>query len=140
MSRRIFVNGCFDILHVGHVRLLKYAASFGELTVAINSDISVSALKGENRPINSWEDRKEMLEAFDFVKQVLIFGEKNPITLLHHLFSAGIGPHVVVKGSDYRAFKKEIPERQILVRYNCDIKFFELTEHSTTSIVERARR
>ncbi|MDB4245902.1 D-glycero-beta-D-manno-heptose 1-phosphate adenylyltransferase, partial [Amylibacter sp.] len=93
----IFTNGCFDILHTGHVHYLEVAKSYGDvLILGINSDRSVSALKGKGRPINNESDRASMLAALNVVDYVVIFDEDTPYNLIKH-----IKPHILVKGSDY---------------------------------------
>ena len=95
--RIVFTNGCFDILHPGHIKLLSQARQCGDiLVVAINSDASVRALKGENRPILSQADRAELLSALEPVDYVVIFDADTPIDLIKR-----IGPDVLVKGSDW---------------------------------------
>lgn len=109
--RRVFVNGCFDVIHIGHVRLLRYAAQFGRVVVAINSDSSVRHLKGPGRPIFTASDRIEMLSALSCVDFVLVFDESTPMTLLQKMFADGVGPHFIVKGSEYE--KRDFPERAL---------------------------
>lgn len=93
----IFTNGCFDILHRGHVELLNYCKSLGhKVIVGLNSDSSVSRIKGLSRPINSQQDRKYVLESMSCVDEVLIFEEDTPIELIKT-----IKPDVIVKGGDY---------------------------------------
>ena len=93
----VFTNGCFDILHSGHVKYLREAAKLGEvLVVGLNSDASVKRLKGETRPINSQDDRAEVLCALGFVDYVVIFEEDTPLELIKI-----IQPDVLVKGGDY---------------------------------------
>ena len=93
----VFTNGCFDILHAGHVKYLREAAKLGEvLVVGLNSDSSVKRLKGESRPVNSQEDRAEILCALGFVDYVVIFEEDTPLNLIKI-----IQPDVLVKGGDY---------------------------------------
>ena len=93
----VFTNGCFDILHAGHVKYLREAAKLGEvLVVGLNSDASVKRLKGESRPVNSQEDRAEVLCALGFVDYVVIFEEDTPLELIKV-----IQPDVLVKGGDY---------------------------------------
>ena len=94
---KVFTNGCFDILHRGHIEYLKEAAKIGSLVVGLNSDASVRRLKGETRPINNQEDRKAMLLALRFVDEVIIFDEDTPLELIKR-----IDPDVVVKGGDYK--------------------------------------
>lgn len=93
----VFTNGCFDILHRGHLDLLKFAKSLGDkLIVAINSDSSVSNLKGPSRPINCCEDRKLMLESIRHVDEVVVFEENTPYEIIRRL-----SPDIIVKGGDY---------------------------------------
>lgn len=97
--RMIFTNGCFDILHAGHLHLLKTAKSLsGRLVVGINSDASVSALKGPTRPIQNQEARRLQLSLLPWVDQVEIFDEPTPLELIRAL-----EPDVIVKGGDYQA-------------------------------------
>jgi D-beta-D-heptose 7-phosphate kinase/D-beta-D-heptose 1-phosphate adenosyltransferase len=93
----IFSNGCFDLLHAGHVRYLETAKSYGDvLILGLNSDQSVRTLKGENRPINTQADRAYILAALESVDYVVIFDEDTP----HNLIKA-IRPNILVKGGDY---------------------------------------
>lgn len=96
-KRIVFTNGCFDLLHLGHVRYLEEARSLGEiLVVAINSDRSATQLKGPSRPINSEQDRAEVLAALASVDYVTIFDEPDP----HRIISV-LKPNVLVKGGDW---------------------------------------
>jgi len=95
-TKQIFTNGCFDVLHKGHVELLKFCKSLGYVTVGLNSDVSVAGLKGAGRPINSEEDRKFILQSLRYVDQVIIFNESTPLLLIQDL-----KPDIVVKGGDY---------------------------------------
>ncbi|MCB9383798.1 MAG: D-glycero-beta-D-manno-heptose 1-phosphate adenylyltransferase [Bryobacterales bacterium] len=93
----VFTNGCFDLLHPGHVRLLEAARALGDvLVVAINSDESVRGLKGPSRPILPENERAEVLSSFAAVDAVTVFGEETPCPLLEKLL-----PDVLVKGSDW---------------------------------------
>lgn len=93
----VFTNGCFDILHCGHIHLLKNAKREGDkLIVAINTDSSVKKLKGESRPVNKLEDRVQVLEAISFVDAVVPFDELTPLELIKYIL-----PDVLVKGADY---------------------------------------
>ncbi len=97
MSRVVFTNGCFDVLHPGHVSLLERARALGtKLVVGINSDSSVRAIKGPDRPIFSAEDRKRLLLSLRPVDEVVMFEELTPERLIHHL-----KPDVLVKGGDW---------------------------------------
>ena len=97
-SAVVFTNGCFDVIHAGHIKLLEEARSHGsKLIVGLNSDDSVRRLKGESRPVNSQEDRKRILEALSCVDEVIVFEEDTPERLLSE-----IKPDILVKGSDYK--------------------------------------
>jgi len=97
-ERLVFTNGCFDILHAGHVSLLKFAAQHGRVVVGLNSDASVRALKGPKRPINNQNDRKLILEALSSVAEVFIFEEETPYELIKRIM-----PDLIIKGGDYKA-------------------------------------
>jgi rfaE bifunctional protein nucleotidyltransferase chain/domain len=106
----VFTNGCFDILHAGHVRYLSAAKDLGDiLIVGLNSDSSVTALKGAGRPINSEGDRAEVLAALAAVDYVVIFADATAENLV-----ADILPDVYVKGGDYTT--KELPEAKIVAK------------------------
>ncbi len=93
----IFTNGCFDLLHVGHIRYLEKARSLGDvLIVGVNSDQSVKILKGPKRPIISEEDRAEILSALECVDYITIFNEPTPLELI-----SSLKPNVLVKGGDW---------------------------------------
>ena len=95
----VFTNGCFDILHVGHVAYLEQSRALGKyLVVGLNSDASVRRLKGGARPINGQEDRKRMLLALRCVDAVYIFDEDTPLGLIKR-----VKPDIITKGGDYRA-------------------------------------
>lgn len=104
----VFTNGCFDILHVGHVRYLQEARMRGDmLVVGVNTDDSVRKLKGTDRPINSETDRAEVLAALECVDCVTLFSEDTPIELIK-----AIRPNIQVKGGDYAP--KDLPEAEII--------------------------
>lgn len=123
-----FVNGCFDVLHVGHVRMLKFAKSKCDfLVVGIDSDSRVKELKGNGRPVNNESDRKEMLESLGCVDDVYIFNSAQGLTSLIKLAK----PDIMVVGSDYRN-KKVVGSE-----YAKELIFFERIEgYSTSKIVE----
>ena len=101
----VFTNGCFDILHLGHVKYLEEAKRLGDILIlGLNSDKSVSALKGNNRPINSEYERAHILAALEVVDYVVIFHEETPYNLIKL-----IEPNILVKGGDYKG-KKVIGE------------------------------
>ena len=129
----VFTNGCFDLLHPGHVRLLKQAATLGDfLVVGINADSSVQRLKGPTRPINDEESRAEVLGALECVDAVTIFEDDTPLALLE-----AIAPDVLVKGGDYRP--EEVVGRELVEEAGGKVVIIPLLEgHSTTQMVRRA--
>lgn len=128
----IFTNGCFDILHVGHVRCLTAAKKFGDiLIVGLNTDESVKKLKGESRPINNQQDRAEILLGLKAVDHVIFFGEKTAENLISE-----VRPHIYVKGGDYTL--ETLPESKIVQSYGGEVKFINLVEgRSTTNILKK---
>ena len=98
--KKIFTNGCFDILHVGHIKLLQHCKNLGYVIVGLNSDVSVKLNKGSNRPYFTEKDRKYMLESCKWVDEVVMFNEKTPYNLIKL-----IKPDIIVKGGDYKAEK-----------------------------------
>lgn len=132
--RLVFTNGCFDILHVGHVRYLAEARRLGDaLLVAINSDASVRALKGANRPVMSEAERAEILAALSSVDFVTVFDDESPRTLISEVL-----PDVLVKGGDYRP--EEIHGREEVERAGGRVLSLPFVEGaSTTGIIERIR-
>ena len=130
----VFTNGCFDILHVGHVRYLAAARSLGDaLLVAINTDRAVAALKGPGRPIVNEADRAEMLAAIEAVTYVTVFDDISPRGLI-----AEVLPDVLVKGGDYAL--DEIHGREEVEAAGGRVLAVPLTKGaSTTSIIERIR-
>jgi D-beta-D-heptose 7-phosphate kinase/D-beta-D-heptose 1-phosphate adenosyltransferase len=132
--RLVFTNGCFDILHVGHVRYLREARALGDaLLVAINSDRSVRALKGEGRPVMNESERAELLAALEAVDFVTVFDEESPRALIADLL-----PDVLVKGGDYAL--DEIHGREEVEAAGGRVVALPFVEGaSTTNIVERIR-
>jgi D-glycero-beta-D-manno-heptose 1-phosphate adenylyltransferase len=130
----VFTNGCFDILHLGHIDYLSRAADLGEiLIVGINSDASTSRLKGPNRPINNQEQRSMIVASLAFVDAVVIFDEPTPYEIIKI-----IQPDVLVKGSDYRA--EDIVGYDIVNGRNGIVKTIDfLPGYSTTLIEEKIR-
>lgn len=122
----IFTNGCFDVLHRGHMELLKFCSGLGRVVVGLNSDESVRRLKGSKRPIFKSIDRKFMLESCKYVNRVVVFEEDTP----HNLIKK-IKPDIIVKGGDYK--KEDVVGNDI-----CDqvIIFNYLDGYSTTQIIE----
>jgi D-beta-D-heptose 7-phosphate kinase/D-beta-D-heptose 1-phosphate adenosyltransferase len=130
----VFTNGCFDILHVGHVRYLQEASKLGDiLIVGINSDDSVKTLKGDERPINSEQDRAEMLCALSFVDYVAIFGEATPYQLIKK-----IQPDVLVKGGDYDP--EQVSGKDLVEERGGKLVLIPFVEgKSTTNIIKKIR-
>ena len=128
----VTTNGCFDILHVGHVRYLEATKKFGDvLIVALNSDKSVKSIKGEGRPINNEQDRAEILCALKSVDYVVLFDEDSPADLL-----AEIKPDVHTKGADYTI--ETLPEAKIIMENGGRIEFIKFVEgKSTTSTIAK---
>lgn len=132
-KKLVFTNGVFDILHAGHVRYLAAARELGEmLVVGLNSDESVRLLgKGPDRPINSQEDRAEVLRALKFVDAVVIFDDRTPERLIRAL-----RPQVHVKGGDYRP--EDLPEAAAVREFGGDVVILPLLEgRSTTAILDK---
>ena len=132
--RVVFTNGCFDILHRGHVALLNGAKALGDvLVVAVNGDASVRRLKGPERPINSLADRTDVLAALSCVDHLVAFDEDRPEELLRAL-----RPDVVVKGGDYSP--ERVPEAPLIRALGAELRILDaVPERSTTQIVERLR-
>ncbi len=128
----VFTNGCFDILHVGHIRYLKQASLLGDILVAgVNSDKSVEKLKGAGRPVNGEHDRLEMLAAYSFVDYVVLFGEDTPYEVIQAL-----KPDVLVKGGDYKL--DDVIGKDIVEANNGKVVITALTEgKSTSSIIDK---
>ena len=133
--RVVFTNGCFDILHAGHVRYLAAARALGDvLILGLNSDASVRRLKGEMRPVNTAEERAEVVGALKSVDYVVIFGEDTAENLI-----AKVRPAVYAKGGDYT--RETLPEARIVESYGGEVAFIPLVAgKSTTGIIERAGR
>lgn len=129
----IFTNGCFDIIHRGHVEYLAEAADLGEVfVIGINSDTSVKKLKGENRPAVDQESRAMTLASFEFVDYVVLFDEDTPSELMQVLL-----PNVWVKGGDYTNLK-ELPEYKVLMEIGGEVVILPFVEgFSTTDIYNK---
>ncbi len=131
-NKIVFTNGCFDILHRGHIEYLAKGKELGDiLIVAVNSDESVRKLKGNNRPINKLEDRMFLLASLSFVDYVTSFAETTPIEIIKI-----IKPHIHIKGGDYSIQK--LPEREIVEFYGGKVYIIPLIEgYSTTKILSK---
>ena len=127
-QKRVFTNGCFDILHAGHVSVLEFARSKGDvLVVGVNSDASVKRLKGPSRPVNKQADRALVLAALESVSAVCVFDEDTPYNLIKL-----IRPDVLVKGGDYKP--SQIVGREFAGKV---VRFALLKGRSTTNIIKR---
>ena len=126
----VFTNGCFDILHAGHVRYLTAAKNFGDvLIVGLNTDESVKRLKGDSRPVNNQKDRAEVLLGLKAVDHVVFFGEQTAENLI-----AAVKPDVYAKGGDYTL--ETLPEAKIVQSYGGSVEFIQLVKgKSTTNII-----
>jgi len=130
----VFSNGCFDILHLGHIDYLEKARAQGDrLVIGLNSNESVKRLKGQDRPINNEEARGRMLAALAFVDGVTIFGEETPKELIEYLL-----PNVLVKGSDYSV--DNIVGAKSVMANGGMVKTIDLVDgYSTTNIIEKIK-
>ena len=128
----VVTNGCFDILHVGHVRYLKKTKEKADYSIVLlNSDVSVKSIKGDGRPINNEQDRAEILSSLSCVDYVVLFDEKSPAKLLEE-----IRPDVYTKGADYTL--ETLPERDIVLRNNIKVEFIEFVQgKSTTNVIKK---
>ncbi|WMN12064.1 D-glycero-beta-D-manno-heptose 1-phosphate adenylyltransferase [Marivirga salinae] len=128
----VFTNGCFDILHLGHVDYLEKAASKGDkLIVALNTDASVSKLKGPTRPVNNEQARARIIAALSFVDAVVFFSEDTPLSLIKQLI-----PDILVKGSDYNI--SNIIGAEIVMENGGKVETIELVDgYSTTNIINK---
>jgi rfaE bifunctional protein nucleotidyltransferase chain/domain len=135
--RLVFTNGCFDLLHAGHVRYLQQARCLGDaLVVGLNSDRSVRELKGPGRPLNAQDDRAEVLAALGCVDYVVVFDGKRATELLR-----AVRPHVYAKGGDYTPDSLDAEERAALEACAAEIKILPLVPgRSTTALVGKIAR
>ena len=135
-KRLVFTNGCFDLLHTGHIRYLTEARALGDaLLVALNADASVSAIKGPKRPLNHEQDRAEVLAALRCVDGVVIFSEPRATGLIET-----IRPHVYAKGGDYTVDSLNAEERAALEASGADIKILSLVPGRSTTHTLQAMR
>jgi rfaE bifunctional protein nucleotidyltransferase chain/domain len=134
MEKTVFTNGCFDILHRGHIEYLQEAKSKGDiLIVGLNSDNSIKRLKGDDRPLNNQEDRKIMLLALKSVDQVIVFEEDTPINLIRE-----IKPDILVKGGDWEI--KDIIGHEFVLENGGKVLSLPYREgYSTTNIINKIR-
>lgn len=130
----VFTNGCFDILHFGHLHYLEKCAQLGDyLIIGLNSDESIAKLKGDNRPINSALFRKKLLSSLRYIDEVIIFNEDTPIKLIKDL-----KPDVLAKGGDYNPI--DIVGYDFVKSYGGRVITLEFLEgFSTTGTIEKIR-
>jgi rfaE bifunctional protein nucleotidyltransferase chain/domain len=130
----VFTNGCFDILHLGHIDYLMKAADLGDvLIIGLNTDASVHRLKGEGRPINNEQARALMLASLSFVNAVILFGEDTPYELIRF-----IQPDILVKGNDYKT--EEIAGHDIVLGAGGQVITLDLVPgYSTSGLIEKLR-
>ena len=130
----VFTNGCFDLLHIGHVRYLEQAKSRGDvLIVGINTDMSVQKLKGPHRPIQNENDRAEILASLKAVDHTVLFSEDTPIELIKKL-----KPDVLVKGGDWKV--QQIVGWDFVQSYGGQVESLQFIEgRSTTQIIEKSK-
>ena len=128
----VFTNGCFDILHKGHISLLKEAKSFGDiLVVGLNSDKSVKINKGDKRPFNDETARIEVLSAISYVDYILLFEQETPIELIKEL-----KPDVLVKGADYEL--NEVVGCDEVKKYGGEVKLAKIISgYSSTELINK---
>jgi len=131
----VFTNGCFDILHVGHVEYLERSRQCGDiLIVGLNHDDSVRQLKGAERPINEWKSRAIILKALSCVDIVIGFGEETPIDLIRLL-----RPNIITKGGDYKM--EDMIGREYVESYGGEVVIFPFVGgYSTTEIIRKLER
>lgn len=131
-AKLVFTNGCFDLLHIGHVRYLQSAKKLGNfLFIGINSDASVKKLKGPSRPVQAEDDRAEILAALSCVDAVSVFDEETPQNLIHL-----IKPDFLVKGGDWS--KDQIVGSDFVESYGGTVKSLQFVDgKSTTKIIEK---
>ncbi|TDQ08346.1 D-glycero-beta-D-manno-heptose 1-phosphate adenylyltransferase [Pedobacter metabolipauper] len=130
----VFTNGCFDLIHPGHIAYLTEAASLGDvLVIGVNTDQSVKKLKGEHRPINNEFSRTQLLSAMFFVDAVVLFNEDTPLELIN-----SVEPDVLVKGGDYRI--ETIVGASETLQRGAEVKVLDfLPGYSSTAIIEKIK-
>ena len=131
----VFTNGCFDLLHVGHVRYLAEAKSLGDvLIVAVNTDRSVQVLKGPTRPIQNENDRCEILAALESVNHTILFDEETPLKLIER-----IKPDLLVKGGDWKI--SQIVGSDFVLKCGGDVRSLQFIHgRSTTTLIEKSQK
>ena len=130
----VFTNGCFDLIHLGHIEVLARSADLGDiLIIGINTDSSIKELKGNNRPIIKENSRAQQLASLEFVDAVILFNEQTPLELIKV-----IKPNVITKGGDYNS--EQVVGNEIAVKNEGEVIIIPLTQgYSTTSILEKIK-
>tara|TARA_B100001113_G_scaffold162451_1_gene132953 strand:- start:736 stop:1230 length:495 start_codon:yes stop_codon:yes gene_type:complete len=130
----VFTNGCFDLIHLGHIELLARSSDLGDiLIIGVNSDSSIQKLKGESRPIIEEDSRVKQLAALEFVDAVVLFHEDTPQKLIEK-----IKPDVITKGGDYKA--ENVVGNEVVTQKNGQVVIIPLTQgYSTTSILKKIK-
>lgn len=130
----VFTNGCFDILHPGHIQYLKQAKQLGNiLVVGLNSDESISKIKGPKRPINNLKFRSQMLSFYDFIDYIVVFNEPTPINVIKK-----IKPSILVKGKDYNV--DEIVGSEFVKNYGGSVQTLNFVEdYSSSKIINKIK-
>ncbi|MFA6945810.1 MAG: D-glycero-beta-D-manno-heptose 1-phosphate adenylyltransferase [Pedobacter sp.] len=130
----VFTNGCFDLLHLGHIDYLSKAADLGDkLVIGLNSDASASALKGPGRPITDQVSRSLMLASFSFVDAVILFDEPTPLELIRR-----VRPNILVKGADYTI--EQIVGADLVLQNGGQVKTIEYLPGYSTTLIEKKIR
>ena len=130
----VFTNGCFDLIHLGHIEVLARSADLGDrLIIGVNTDISIKNIKGENRPIIEEDSRVKQLAALEFVDAVILFNESTPNKIINH-----IKPDIITKGGDYKT--EEVVGYETVIENNGRVVIIPLTQgFSTTSILNKIK-
>jgi len=128
--KKVWVNGAFDVLHIGHIKLLEYAKSFGSVRVGLDTDSRIKMLKGENRPVNTLRDRVDFLHAIKHVNSIAVFDTEERLIDMIKLYE----PDYMVIGSDYK-------DKRIIGReYVKEVVFFDrIADKSTTNILQHEK-
>ena len=130
----VFTNGCFDLIHLGHIEVLARSADLGDiLIIGVNTDSSIKELKGNNRPIIEENSRAQQLASLEFVDAVILFNEQTPLELIKV-----IKPNVITKGGDYNS--EQVVGNEIAVKNEGEVIIIPLTQgYSTTSILDKIK-
>ena len=130
----VFTNGCFDLIHLGHIEVLARSADLGDiLIIGVNTDSSIKELKGNNRPIIEEDSRAQQLASLEFVDAVILFNEQTPLELIKV-----IKPNIITKGGDYNS--EQVVGKEITIKNDGEVIIIPLTQgYSTTSILDKIK-